>query len=188
MVRKAYNESVLLQKPDVLKNNHLEETTCLTECKSHLTPMDIKKSTSFIIQKTPPSSNLIGTQTPQINKTKDSKRIRDQVKLTRTLIAVIFFALVSEIVSILTYDKIADFLIGRHYANYMKNGYQIQRLISNTIVVISHSVNFFLYCAFNTRYLDVLKLTYSSLLKKFHLNLSTNLTTGVGRSSNSNNS
>jgi hypothetical protein len=187
MVRKAYNESELLQKSDVLKTNHSEESHCLSDCKLSLTPVNIKKCPSLmVLQKIPSSANisLIGAQNHQINKVKDSKRIRDQVKLTRTVIAVLFFALVSEIVSILTYDKIADFLIGRHYKNYMKNGYEIQKLISNSIVVISHSVNFFLYCAFNTRYFDVLKLAYSSFFKRLPFISNTNLTVGGRRSNN----
>lgn len=100
---------------------------------------------------------------------KQSKREKDQMKLTRTLIAVIIVALFSEIMSIITYDKITKFLIGQKNSHYMNNGYQIQRLISNTVVLIAHSINFFLYCAFNKRYLIILHETYSLCMTKLRL-------------------
>lgn len=88
---------------------------------------------------------------------RSSRRKRDQLKLTRTLIAVVFFVILSEISSIVTYDKIAEFLIGRHIENYMKKIYPLQVFISNLIVLCVHFFNFFLYCAFNKKYVEVLK-------------------------------
>ena len=170
MVRKAYNKSKELQKSDILKNIYQEETADLTDRRLSVTSMNTNKHLILPPRKSivENRARLLSIQQNFQNKVKDTKRLRDQVKLTRTLIAVICFALVSEIVSIITYDRITEFLIGRYYENYMLSGYKMQRLISNTIVCISHSVNFFLYCAFNTRYLDVLKFTYSFLLRRLH--------------------
>lgn len=97
---------------------------------------------------------------------KIEKRKRDQYKLTRTLITVVFFVLLSEISSIATYDKLAEFLVGFIFnsSNYTKGTYyKLQVFISNLIVLVVHSVNFFLYCAFNQKYLMIFKETYSCL-------------------------
>jgi hypothetical protein len=86
-----------------------------------------------------------------------SKRKRSEIKLTRTLISVVFLVLLSEISSIVTYDKITEFLVGNYAPDYMKSGYKLQVFISNLIVLMIHSVNFFLYCAFNGKYLKIFK-------------------------------
>lgn len=93
---------------------------------------------------------------------KIEKRKRDQYKLTRTLITVVFFVLLSEISSIATYDKIAEMLVARQFKelNYMDTYYKLQVFVSNLIVLIVHSVNFFLYCAFNKKYLIIFKQKY----------------------------
>jgi hypothetical protein len=174
MVKKSNNESKILQKADVLqhypqnhhqllddynKHNNNDHTTAGSQqqqqyllCGSGLnlrrpSTHDRRSFSSCVLNRNP--------------STAFAKRNRDQVKLTRTLIAVIFIALFSEISSIVTYDKITYFLIGRYYKEYMTNGYLIQKLITISIIFISHSVNFFLYCAFNTRFLNVLGDTYS---------------------------
>lgn len=92
---------------------------------------------------------------------KFAKRKRDQNKLTRTLTSVVFFVLLSEISSIITYDKITESLIARHFDNYMRTYYVLQVFVSNLIVNIVHSVNFFLYCAFNQKYLSIFRQRYS---------------------------
>ena len=93
-----------------------------------------------------------------------AKRRRDQLKLTRTLIAVVFITLTSEISSIITYDKITEFLI-RKFTNiqpssYMNTLYILQVFISNLITLMLHSTNFFLYCAFNQRYRNTFRQTF----------------------------
>jgi hypothetical protein len=162
MVRKSVNNSKNLRKISLLVNDSMN----LKLRKKSTVSRD--RNFNQIRRK---SSNKVNTSLPIRNKRFQSQSIistsscksiserldREQVKLTRTLIAVTCFELLSELSSIITYDKIANFLMGR---NYMKNGYHIQKLISMTIVVTSHSVNFFLYCAFNTRYLGVLKNLY----------------------------
>lgn len=93
---------------------------------------------------------------------KIEKRKRDQYKLTRTLITVVFFVLLSEISSIATYDTIAEYLVARRFQNidYMNTYYKLQVFVSNLIVLVVHSVNFFLYCAFNKKYLIIFKQKY----------------------------
>lgn len=97
---------------------------------------------------------------------------KDQLKLTGTLIAVVFVVLLSEISSIVTYDKVTEFLIGKHYPDYMKKTYKLQVLISNLILILAHFCNFFLYCALNKKYLKVLKLRFSFLSRsiRFEVN------------------
>lgn len=96
-----------------------------------------------------------------------SVRRRKEAKLTRTLISVVFLLLFSEISSIITYDKITEFLVQSYYPNYMKTYHKLQVFISNIIVLIVHSVNFFLYCFFNEKYFNIFK-------QKFVLRLKTN--------------
>jgi hypothetical protein len=95
-----------------------------------------------------------------------TRRKRDEIKLTRTLISLIFLALVSEISSIITYDKITEFLIGKYYKNYMETTYKLQVFISNMIILSLHSFNFFLFCAFNKKYNSSLRQQYSRYLNK----------------------
>ena len=99
-----------------------------------------------------------------------SKRKQDELKLTRSLILLIFLALISEISSIITYDRITEFLIGRHIANYMETAYKLQVLISNMIILTLHSMNFFVFCAFNKKYNVALRQQYSRYLTKFLCN------------------
>nr|QVK45816.1 G protein-coupled receptor [Proales similis] len=101
-------------------------------------------------------------------RTVSSRRKRDQLRLTRTLIAVVCLVLLSEISSIVTYDKVTYFLIGQHRPSYMKNGYKFQVFLSNLIVLFVHSVNFFLYCVFNTKYLNILKQKYKFCFAMFN--------------------
>jgi hypothetical protein len=99
-----------------------------------------------------------------------SKRKQDELKLTRSLILLIFLALISEISSIITYDRITEFLIGRHIAYYMETAYKLQVLISNMIILTLHSMNFFVFCAFNKKYNVALRQQYSRYLTKFVCN------------------
>lgn len=108
-------------------------------------------------------ATLINLKNKTIMDSKIEKRKRDQYKLTRTLISVVFFVLLSEISSISTYDSITEFLVGRRFKDYMTTYYKLQVFISNLIVLVVHSVNFFLYCAFNRKYLTIFKQKYSFL-------------------------
>lgn len=95
-----------------------------------------------------------------------TRRKRDEIKLTRTLISLIFLALLSEISSIITYDKITEFLIAKHFKNYMETTYKLQVFVSNMIILTLHSFNFFLFCAFNKKYNSSLRQQYSRYLSK----------------------
>jgi hypothetical protein len=39
-------------------------------------------------------------------------------------------------------------------------GFRIQKLITNIMLLLNYSINFFFYCAFNQKFLDTLKLTF----------------------------
>ena len=176
MVRECVNDSKSLQKVDLLiSNNQANNSINSTVRKNSSISRQVKFTT-----RGRQNSNQVDASLPILKKQFKTQSIisisscksiserlgREQVKLTRTLIAVTCFELISEISSIITYDRIADFLLGRLSNSYMKNGYLIQKLISMTIVVTSHSVNFFLYCAFNARYLDILKNLYCHKRRK----------------------
>ncbi|RMZ98662.1 FMRFamide receptor-like [Brachionus plicatilis] len=55
-----------------------------------------------------------------------SVRRRKEIKLTRTLISVVFLLLFSEISSIITYDKFTEFLVKSYYPDYMKTYHKLQ--------------------------------------------------------------
>ena len=168
MVEKSHRNSERLQKSDLISSFKRPAST--SSDIHRMSIVNSRKSISRVSEcsikskRRPFESNRLRKVSVISTKSVSSRFDREHVKLRRTLIAVTSCAIISELCSIITYDKIMVFLIEWYDKSYMKNGYQIQRLISNTVVVISHSVNFFLFCAFNTRYLDVFKMTYS--LKK----------------------
>lgn len=97
-----------------------------------------------------------------------SVRKRKEVKLTRTLISVVFLLLFSEISSIITYDKVTEFLVKGYFPGYMKAYHKLQVFVSNLIVLIVHSVNFFLYCFFNEKYYNIFKQKFVRRFKTKH--------------------
>jgi len=97
------------------------------------------------------------------NKDINSISIRRRVnefKLTRQIVGLVTLVVMSEICSILTYEKITEFLIGNHFPSYMSKVYKLQVVISNSVVLIVHSINFLILSAFNTRYSRILKEKY----------------------------
>ena len=122
-----------------------------------------KSSTATATTTTTTTTRILNLKNKSIMYSKIEKRKRDQYKLTRTLIFVVFLVLLSEISSISTYDRITEFLVGRRFNDYMNTYYKLQVFISNLIVLVVHSVNFFLYCAFNKKYLTIFKQKYSFL-------------------------
>ena len=70
------------------------------------------------------------------------RRKVNEFKLTRQIVGLVTLVVMSEICSILTYEKITEYLIGSHFPGYMNNTYKLQVVISNSIVLIVHSVNF----------------------------------------------
>lgn len=96
---------------------------------------------------------------------KSTRRKKDEIKLTRTLIPVVFLVVLSEISSIVTYEKITELLIGNSYPSYMGEPYKLQVFISNLIVLIVHSVDFLFYCAFNEKYFKIFMEKYNFFFK-----------------------
>lgn len=94
------------------------------------------------------------------------QRKRDEIKLTRQLVVLVSLEALSEVFSLITYDKITEYLIGNQFQGYMKNGYTLQKAVAHSIHLIVHSFNFFVLCAFNTRYFNIFKERYSCIFGK----------------------
>lgn len=92
------------------------------------------------------------------------QRKRDEIKLTRQLVVLVSLVALSEVFSLITYDKITEYLVGNHFPGYMKSGYTLQRAVAHSIHLIVHAFNFFVLCAFNTRYFNIFKEKYSCIL------------------------
>jgi len=95
------------------------------------------------------------------------QRKRDELKLTRQLVVLVSLVALSEVFSLITYDKITEYLIGSHFPGYMNSGYRLQVTIAHSINLIVHSFNFFVLCAFNTRYFNIFKQRYSCIFGRF---------------------
>ena len=91
------------------------------------------------------------------------RRKNDEIKLTRQLALLITLFFFSEIWSIITYETITHYMIGRHFLNYMNTEYKLQVAIADSVNLIMHSSNFLVLCAFNTRYFNIFKEKYSFL-------------------------
>ena len=98
---------------------------------------------------------------------KMTRRKKDEIKLTRQLVVLVTLVVLSEIFSIVTYEKITEFLVGRHFLNYMNTEYKLQVAIANSINLIVNSANFLVLCAFNTRYFNIFKEKYSCIFRRF---------------------
>lgn len=110
------------------------------------------------------------------------KRLRDEHRLTKTLVAVVIVFLVCNTFTIISFPALVRRVTQTRYPNYVKGGFRIQRLITNIMLLLNYSINFFFYCAFNQKFLDTLKSTfrYENLfcrtLPSSHRHLSSNST------------
>ena len=88
------------------------------------------------------------------------KRLRDEHRLTKTLVAVVIVFLVCNTFTIVSYPGLVRLITQKRYPNYFQEGFRIQRLITNIMLLLNYSINFFFYCAFNQKFLDTLKITF----------------------------
>jgi hypothetical protein len=107
--------------------------------------------------------NLTLPSTPMVHPIKQ-KRLREEHRLTKTLVAVILVFLVCNTFTIISYPHLVIYLTKKRYPNYYHTGFRIQKLITNIMLLLNYSVNFFFYCAFNQKFLDTLKSTFHNRL------------------------
>ncbi|CAF0815645.1 unnamed protein product [Adineta ricciae] len=88
------------------------------------------------------------------------KRLRDEHRLTKTLVAVVIVFLICNTFTIISYPGLVRFLTKKKYPNYFYVGFRIQKLITNIMLLLNYSINFFFYCAFNEKFLSTLKKTF----------------------------
>jgi hypothetical protein len=103
--------------------------------------------------------NNLTNSTPTINTVKQ-KRLRDEHRLTKTLVAVVIVFLICNTFTIVSYPGLVRFLTKTKYPKYIFVGFRIQKLITNIMLLLNYSINFFFYCAFNQKFLDTLKKTF----------------------------
>ena len=126
-----------------------------------------KSTHSFAYQSASPTTNSKTFNfTNMYSKTRQRKN--DELKLTRQLIGLVTLVVLSEICSIITYEKITEHLIGARFPGYMNSPYKLQVVISNNVVLIVHSVNFFLLCVFNAKYFKIFKEKYNCFFIRFY--------------------
>ena len=101
----------------------------------------------------------INSTTPTINIAKQ-KRLRDEHRLTKTLVAVVIVFLICNTFTIVSYPDFVQFITSTRYPDYLSVGFRIQILITNIMLLLNYSINFFFYCAFNQKFLDTLKQTF----------------------------
>ena len=122
------------------------------------------------------------TRIPLMNSAKQ-KRLRDEHRLTKTLVAVVIVFLVCNTFTIISFPALVRLVTEKRYPNYSRSGFRIQRLITNIMLLLNYSINFFFYCAFNQKFLDTLKITFRlnnlfcRSLPSSHRHLSSNSTT-----------
>ncbi|CAF0936338.1 unnamed protein product [Rotaria sordida] len=88
------------------------------------------------------------------------KRLRDEHRLTKTLVAIVLVFLVCNTFTIVSYPNFIKQITIKKYPNYINSGFRIQKLITNIMLLLNYSINFFFYCAFNQKFLDTLKTTF----------------------------
>ncbi|CAF2483011.1 unnamed protein product [Rotaria sp. Silwood2] len=103
--------------------------------------------------------NNVRSSAPTVN-TKKQKRLRDEQRLTKTLVAVVIVFLICNTFTIVSYPGLVRFITSNKYPNYIQGGFRIQKLITNIMLLLNYSINFFFYCAFNQKFLDTLKETF----------------------------
>ena len=169
LVKKSNNEFLSLRNFSAYTSPNVENSEAISTNTRHLSvvPQNKTKSTDSLEFNNITNYTFHSLRNTRRGDSKHSnmtKRKRDELKLTRTLISLIFLALLSEISSIITYDKITEFLIGKHFKNYMDTTFKLQVFVSNMIIL--HSLNFFLFCAFNKKYNFSLRQQYSRYFNK----------------------
>lgn len=83
---------------------------------------------------------------------------KDETRLTKTLVAVIFLFIVGEIPSALCSRSIVVGIIGSGDTTILQSfGYKVAVLVSTILVVNQHSLNFVIYCVFNRKFWAVFK-------------------------------
>ena len=92
------------------------------------------------------------------------KRLRDEHRLTKTLVAIVVVFLICNTFTIVSYPGLVKKLTEKKYPHYRHVGFRIQKLITNIMLLLNYSINFFFYCAFNQKFLDTLKLTFGRRL------------------------
>ena len=108
---------------------------------------------------------------PMIHSLK-KQRLRDEHRLTKTLVAIVLVFLICNTFTIISYPVFIKQITSKRYPNYMFAGFRIQKLITNIMLLLNYSVNFFFYCAFNRKFLDTLKTIFRrQLYCYFHENL-----------------
>ncbi|CAF0828433.1 unnamed protein product [Didymodactylos carnosus] len=108
-------------------------------------------------------NSLSGTPT---NHFIQRKRIRDEHRLTKTLVSIVLVFLVCNTFTIISYPNLVTKLTQKKYPSYPKVGFRIQKLITNIMLMLNYSINFFFYCAFNQKFLNTLKLTFRCCIQK----------------------
>ncbi|CAF2085132.1 unnamed protein product [Rotaria magnacalcarata] len=95
------------------------------------------------------------------------KRLRDEHRLTKTLIAVVVVFLVCNTFTIISYPDFVRRITRHRYPNYMHTGFRIQKLVTNIMLLLNYSINFFFYCAFNEKFLDTFKATFYRRIRSY---------------------
>lgn len=103
----------------------------------------------------------INSPTPIVHTIKQ-KRLRDEHRLTKTLVSIVIIFLICNTFTIVSYPGFVRFITERRYPTYIHVGFRIQRLITNIMLLLNYSINFFFYCAFNKKFLETLKMTFGS--------------------------
>ena len=104
-----------------------------------------------------PDTNV--SLTSKINLMK-RKRLRDEHRLTKTLVAIVIIFLVCNTFTIISYPGLVRLITEERYPNYFDRGFRIQKLITNIMLLLNYSINFFFYCVFNQKFLETLKKTF----------------------------
>ncbi|CAF1240853.1 unnamed protein product [Rotaria sordida] len=99
------------------------------------------------------------SSTASVNTVKQ-KRFRDEQRLTKTLVAIVIVFLICNTFTIISYPGLVRFITAKKFPNYIRVGFRIQILITNIMLLLNYSINFFFYCAFNQKFLDTLKKTF----------------------------
>ncbi|CAF0816336.1 unnamed protein product [Didymodactylos carnosus] len=110
-------------------------------------------------------TSLTGTPT---NHFIQRKRIRDEQRLTKTLASIVLVFLICNTFTIISYPNLVIKLTEKKYPFYYTVGFRIQKLITNIMLMLNYSINFFFYCAFNQKFLKTLKLTFRCCIQKQH--------------------
>lgn len=151
---------IILLKYSNRKYEAMNETHAITtKFSGNKTNAEVNTKKSSLRNTKTDSSWSISFNTRNMNSISIRRRV-NEFKLTRQIAGLVTLVVMSEICSILTYEKITEFLIGNQFPSYMNKFYKLQVVISNSVVLVVHSINFLILSAFNTRYSRILKEKY----------------------------